>query len=185
MMANKFAPYDEGYAMETTQNEYYVSVNDSEDHYWYYALAHADDCYGITDVQFVKDVPEWYTPRGDNAFPGSGFDITKNRVCVRFEAPGVEDSRKITAFGLYEKSDDPFTATRVMSATAGAELRPYPTSQEQSQWESFWNNGGWYNRTQWNEGTISVHCKIWPCMTCKPLDPEKVKNTYHPKKWGE
>lgn len=185
MMANKFAPYDEGYAMETTQNEYYVSVNDSEDHYWYYALAHADDCYGITDVQFVKDVPEWYTPRGDNAFPGSGFDITKNRVCVRFEAPGVEDSRKITAFGLYEKSDDPFTATRVMSATGGAELRPYPTSQEQSQWESFWNNGGWYNKTQWNEGTISVHCKIWPCMTCKPLDPERVKNTYHPKKWGE
>lgn len=185
MMANKFAPYDEGYAMETTQNDFYVSVNDNEDHYWYYALAHVDDCYGITDVQFVPDPPEWYTARGGNAYPGSSFNITKNRVCVRFEAPGVDDSNKITAFGLYRKNDEPFKATRVMCATAGAELRPHPTSQEQSEWESFWNGGGWYNKTQWNEGTISVNCKIWPCMTCKPLDPAKVKNAHHPKKWGE
>ena len=184
MMANKFAPYDEGYAMETTQNEYYVSVNDNEDHYWYYAMAHADDCYGITDVQFLEDVPEWYTPRGDNAYPGSGFDIRKNRVCVRFEAPGTNDSQKITGFGLYKKSDDPFTPTRVMCATAGAELRAHPTPQEQADWEYFWRTG-FYNKTQWNEGTFSVHCKIWPCMTRTPLDYHKVQNAHHPKKWGE
>lgn len=185
MMANKFAPYDEGYAMETTQNDYYVSVNDSEDHYWYYALAHIDDCYGITDVQFQTSAPEWYTIRGDNAYPGSGFDIKKNHVCVRFEAPGTNDSNKITAFGLYKKSDDLFTATRVMSATGGAELRAHPSSDEQMAWENFWNAGGFYNKTQWNEGTITVHCKIWPCMTRTPLDLERVKNTYHPQKWGE
>lgn len=186
MMANRNAPYDEGYAMETTQNDYYVSVSDSEDHYWYYAMAHEDDCYGIVDVQFVPDPPEWYTARGDNAFPGgNGMNITKNRVCVRFADPKASGQKKFTAFGLYNKNDGSFNPDRVMASTAGSELRPNPVQSEYNDWRAFWSSGASYVKTQWNEGTFTQHVKIWPCYSTSPVGNDRVKNAIHPKRWGQ
>lgn len=187
IMANQYNAYsgDTGYALETTQNKYYNAAADIEDHYWYYALAHEDDCDGIVGVKFLADVPQFWTRRGDSSDCG-GLAITDNYVVVRYYDPGVNTpSDKLTAVGLYSKSDDDFTATRVVGSSGGSELSPNATQTEYNVWHDFWQGSGWFEKTQWNEGTFSSNEKLWPCCSRRTLDYQHFKGAgvTHAKTW--
>lgn len=192
MMANRHAPCDNGYAVETSQDKYYV-IADEADHYWYYALASEPDVTGITDILFKDDEKDGYHFRGDH--PDQGWvSVTKNRVCVKYYDAGLpegERGQKITAFGLYKRDGDsgPFDCNRIIASTAGSELSMMATDSEISAWKSFWSGvpACRYNKTQWAEGGIDVNFKLWPCMSTNPLPIKRVSDhtVTHPKKWGE
>lgn len=186
IMANKYNHYskDEGYALETTQNAYYNGALDNQDHYWYYALGHEDDCEGIVDVQFLDKTPEFYVRRGDSSDPG-GLVVTNNYVCVRYFDKGVHDpSQKITAIGLYRKHKGDFDPCRVIGSTGGSELRWHYNETEYNAWFNWWNTGASYVETQWNEGAMTTDEPLWPCISRKDLDINRIKSGIcHPLPW--
>lgn len=187
LMANKFSPYDVGYAVETTQNDYYPAILDNVDHYWYYSLDHSSECDGIVDIKFVDDTPDYYYRRGDDALPG-GCSGQKNYVCLKFGDSETPDSEKIKAIGLYKRDDKSgtFDPNRIFASTGGSELRRAHTQREYDKWHEWWNSGASYVKTQWNEGGFSPKLKIWPCYSTKPLDESvDIRDVCHPLKWGE
>lgn len=185
IMANKNAPCDRGYAVETSQDKYYV-ISDSYDHYWYYALAPEDMVTGIHDIKFEDEEKDGYHFRGDHPDQG-GVEVTKNHVCIKYYLDDPTATRKITAFGLYKRDGDsgPFDPDRIIGSTGGSELSLSATTTEINNWENFWSQEGFYNKTQWAEGIISVNTKLWPCMTTTQLPIERISNRTitHPKTW--
>ena len=122
MMANKYAPADIGYALETSQQEYIV-CEDSKDEYWYYAMALENECDGIVDVIFGKS-KDYYYKRGDHAAATGGLLNTKNYVLVKFFDETVNSpAEKITAVAIMEGS-------KVIASTGGSELKRSPTEGE-------------------------------------------------------
>lgn len=189
MMANRHAPADHGYAMETSQNKY-LHFPDDADHYWYYALAPEGDVTGIVDIECDDDDDGEYHPRGDHPDEG-GISITKNRICVKYyDEKKNKPNQKITAFGLYLKEKHPkdghFNVDAVCASTGGAELQTNYTGSEVDSWKEFWKSGE-INVSQWNEGALSVPNPLWPCFSRKNLRLKRVSNNnvQHPKKWGE
>lgn len=187
IMANRNAPIDRGYAIDTSQDKYYV-IGDDYDHYWYYAMAPEDQVTGIHDIIFKDKEEDGYKFRGDH--PDQGWvSVTKNRTCIKYYLDDPTATRKLTAFGLYIRDGDSgaFTADRIIGSTGGSELSMMATTAETTNWKNFWNKSGFYNKTQWAEGGVSVNTKLWPCMTTEPLPIERIsnRNVTHPKKWGE
>lgn len=186
MMANKYAHYDKGYAVETTQNAFYNAAADDEDHYWYYALAHENDCDGITDIRFLTEgeIGDYYVKRGDCSDCG-GLIITDNYVWVKFAEPGTDISQKLTAFGLYDKKDAAVEPTRIFASTGGSELKRNCLESEENAWKEWWSTQSWLSKYQWNEGSMTFDIGIWCVLSTKPLDIKRFKgdNVCQPLPW--
>lgn len=191
MMANKYSPVDKGYAIETSQDKFYPGLLDDEDQYWYYALAHENDCDGIVDFKLVKDseAGDYYHPRGDNAdVGGSGGLLNNNRVQVKYFDPAINDpSEKITAVGLYLKKDDNKTVKtdRIFASSGGSELAPNATESEFNAWDEWWKTGSRVVDYQWNEKGLINQVRIWGVCSTKtlPISRFKDKGICHPKPW--
>lgn len=191
MMATKYAPAYAGYAVETSDDNYSIVLDDA-DHYWYYALAQEDDVTGIVDIRFKDKASDGYVLRGDHPDEGD-YIMTKNKVCIKYFDEGRDTpSQKITAFCLLNKNKvtsgkEAFKINAIVAATGGAELSLYATGSEEKAWEDFWEDGK-YDRSQWNEGSINSYpCPLWPGFTTKDLRIKRLDNhsVTHPKKWGE
>lgn len=186
MMANKFANYDYGHAVETTQDAFYNGALDDEDHYWYYSLAHENDCDGIVDIRFLQEseVDDYYVKRGDSSDCG-GLILNDNYVFVKFAEPGTDISSKITAFGLYEKKDAAVEPSRIFASTGGSELKRNCLESEENAWREWWNSQSWLSKYQWNEGSMTFSIAVWAVLSNKPLDITRFKgdNVCHPLPW--
>lgn len=185
IMANKYAPCDNGYALETSQDDYTVAV-DTNDEYWYYALASETDCDGIVELQFEKEGSkdvEYFVKRGDCSHESSNDTNTSNYLWVKYFDPAQYNaSQKITAVGFYDKDDKVIIAN-----TGGSELKRNASESEVNEWNSFWSDRE-QNTKLWNEGGIDIHSNhIYPVFVRKDLPIERMTeaNVCHPLKWGE
>lgn len=182
VMANKHAPANSGYALETSQDEYTVAV-DKYDEYWYYALAHEDECDGIVDIIFGKS-KDYYTRRGDSSHESSNDTNTGNYILVKFFDSAVDSpSDKITAIGWYDKDDK-----KLIANTGGSELKRNPTESEENAWKAYWEDREERGDYLWNEGGIDIHYhKLYPVFVRKdlPVDRFNESTVCHPLKWGE
>lgn len=179
MMANKYAPADIGYALETSQQEYIV-CEDSKDEYWYYAMALENECDGIVDVIFGKS-KDYYYKRGDHAAATGGLLNTKNYVLVKFFDETVNlPAEKITAVAIMEGS-------KVIASTGGSELKRSPTEGEVNAFNQFWSV-----RTErdgkWKEGGGAIiNHAIHSAFSTQTLPIRRLneKTVCHPLAWGE
>ena len=116
-------------------------------HYWYYALAHENDCNGISDIKFLtedearKDY-QFYTKRGDHARHGlGGLLVDKRYVYVKFIDKEENSAKRITAFGLWDdqaKSTDSTKEKHIFASTGGAEYFSVFTESEYDKFKNFW-----------------------------------------------
>lgn len=190
MMANKNAPVDDGYAIETSQSDYVVA-SDNNDHYWYYALGHVDEnagFYGITDVLFDDMDHDGYTKRGDNTNTGITGVLDENYVYLKYASKGTPQKQLITGIGLRETDND-----KIIASTGGTEM-VYPWGSDDSRFNNYWSDSNSYttNIDKWFAGALVKNCNFKPAYTTKPLDVNfsfgngnTKGHICHPKKWGE
>lgn len=186
MMANKYFDSDRsnakqrGRAIDTNDDCFLASAHGSS-HYWYYCLAHEDDCDGIVDIQFYSDSHDYYVPRGSKASEHSGLCNYPRRVCVKYfdAGAGHKPEMKITAFGIWDKYDE-----RIIATTGGSELRLNATESEFNAWKKFWTD---HKRTdvRFYEGGGAMPHYIYPCYSTKNLPVDKVSaaTVSHPATW--
>ena len=131
-----------------TNDEVFVAAVHYGSHYWYYALAHENDCDGIGDIKFLtedearKDYP-FYTKRGDHARNGlGGLLVNKRHVYVKFIDKNETTTEKITAFGLWDnkaKTGSSQDEKHIFASTGGAEYFSVFTESEYNKFKNFWN----------------------------------------------
>lgn len=193
LMANKYAPSDAGYALETSSNDF-ISITEDDDHYWYYALGHVDDkVYGITDIRFAEDGADGtdgFTRRGDHCHVGiKNNKVLESRyVYLKYAKQGTADTQLIKGIGLEDLEEE-----KVIASTGGTEM-VYPFgSDDYSRYNKYWGKGLYkVTGTHWYTGGYIRKCKIRPVYTLKPLDVNfsfgdgNAKGQIsHPRKWGE
>ena len=203
MMANAYSPVKEDvyYALETSQDEYNVSV-DRSDHYWYYALASERDCnYGLLDVNFVNEneIPSGYFKRGDDARTDIGLSVQKRCVIVQPLDEGASDAdkqrkKRLTAFGIRDVDTD-----KIIASTGGSELRANAYESEISAFEKFWKVNADMSLEKdsiklhnskdnyfYKGGGIHYH-QLQPVISNKELRINRgtQESVWHPKRWGE
>lgn len=186
MMANKYfdsgrsSAKQRGRAIDTNDDCFLASGHGSS-HYWYYCLAHEDDCDGIVDIQFYSDSHDYYVPRGSKASDHSGLCNYPRRVCVRYfdAGAGHKPEMKITAFGIWDEYDKHIIAT-----TGGSELRMSATESEFNIWKNFWTDYKKNSVRFYEGGGVNPHF-IYPCYSTKNLPIEKVSasTVSHPGTW--
>ena len=130
-----------------TNDDHFVSAVHYGSHYWYYALAHENDCDGIADIKFLteeeaRESYPFYTQRGDDARNGlGGLLVHKRHVYVKFIDPSDSKSKKITAFGLWDdsaQSSDSQKEKHVFASSGGAEYFSVFTESEYKKFKNFW-----------------------------------------------
>ena len=193
-MANPNAPCDNGHAFETSQDDYIVGV-DTDDKYWYYAMAPADECRGIVDAVFATDGEaedftdgKYYVRRGINAEHNSGVAPKKKYIYLKYYDEGVDKdpNKKITALGFMNKNNN-----KIIASTGGSELRPNATQTEEQEFNAFWDPNGfsWYKRPWdgwcFNEGSVTVHNPFYMVFTNKELAIKHFKedSVWQPAPW--
>lgn len=189
MMANKFFDYrrssehQRGHAIDTNVDCFIVGA-ETGSHYWYYALAHEDDCTGIVDIHFYDHLEDYFVYRGDEASKGSGLLNYPKKVCVKYFDKGVHSSdQKITAFGIY---DDHKEVNNIIASTGGSELAIEATESEYNKWVEFWS--GAKDHHEWPKyafyhGGGSIPHGIYVKYTTKNLPITSIKNVKHPDKY--
>ena len=130
-----------------TSDELFVSAVHHGSHYWYYSLAHENDCDGISDIKFLtedearKDY-QFYTKRGDHARNGlGGLLVHKRYVYVKFIDKTDSTSKKITAFGLWDdsaKGGELQKEKHIFASTGGAEYFSVFAESEYNKFKNFW-----------------------------------------------
>lgn len=196
IMANPYAPTNVGYAFETSQDDYIVGV-DTDDKYWYYAMASSKDTRGIVDAVFatedeMDDITNgrYYMKRGIQAQSHSGVAPKHNYMYLKYYDSGIdEESDKITAVGFVDKKN----SNKVIASTGGSELRPNATQTEELDFNNFWRSEyvRWYDRdwTGWcyNEGSVTVHHPFYMIYSVAdlPIKHFTAESVWQPKKWGE
>lgn len=145
MMANKHMNNSsmQGKAIDTNDN-YFVTAVHNGSHYWYYTMAHEDDCDGIVGIEFSEKPDNYYVLRGDDARTGTGgLLIKKRRVCIKYFDPMYDETNsKITAFGIYDEKQN-----QIIASTGGAELSLSANQSETERWTTFWDSTESKNRT--------------------------------------
>lgn len=192
MMANTHAPLEDGYAIETSQQEYIVAT-DKADHYWYYALGHLDKeagVYGIVNIIFDNKDNNGYTRRGDHSDTEISGLIDNNYVMLKYASKDTPEDQIITGIGLRRKSDG-----KIMASTGGTEM-VYPWGADDSRYNKYWGDSNSYDYNDdynWFKGGLVFNCNFYPAYTTQPLDINfcfgdgNYENTpiSHPRKWGE
>lgn len=189
MMANKFfdkkkqTENQRGHAINTNVGCFIAGVP-SGSHYWYYALAHEDDCTGIVDITFYDHLEDGFSYRGDPANMGSGLCNYPKKVCVKyFDSSRDVTSQKITAFGIF---DDHKEVNNIIASTGGSELSLYATSSEEKYWNDFWKGAKDHHkwpRYAFYHGWSSIPHGIYVKYTTKDLPIKSIKNVTHPEKY--
>lgn len=137
-----------------TNDDVFLSSRHTSSHYWYYSLAHANDCTPIVDIRFLTEKEahdnsayRFYHKRGDHARHGLGGLLTKERyVFVKYQDSGYDSTldAPITAFGLYDDHKDYSQRDleeHIIASTAGAELPLNYMPSEYGTFRAFWNTG--------------------------------------------
>ena len=193
IMASKYAPVDAGYALETSQSEYY-RITDGEDHYWYYALALETDCDGLVEIRFAESGEsglDYYYQRGNDARVG-GTDISvQNHTYVKYYDPDDKTYTRddiITAIALMEgdKNEDGDDDDVIIGSTGGSELKRNCTQSEENAWKEFWKDYQYTKKDYWNHGGATHHPKqFYPIFSTKTLPIGRVSDATvcHPYKW--
>lgn len=189
MMANKFfdkargTEHQRGRAIDTNVDCFIVAV-ETGSHYWYYALAHEDDCTGIVDITFYDHLENNFTYRGDAASVGSGVLNYPKQVCVKYYDSKHPDDQKITAFGIY---DDHGEVNNIIASTGGSELALEATESEYNEWAKFWEGAKahheWPKYAFYHGGWASIPHGIYVKYTTKTLPISNIKNVKHPEKY--
>lgn len=189
MMANKFfdkaraTEHQRGRAIDTNVG-CFISGVPSGSHYWYYALAHENDCTGIVDITFYDHLEDYFVYRGDAASDGSGLLNYAKRVCVKYFDPGAyKPEHKITAFGIY---DDHHEVNNIIASTGGSELPIEATESKYNDWVEFWNGArdhhNWPKYAFYHGGGAIPH-GIYVKFTTKTLPINNIKEVKHPDKY--
>lgn len=189
MMANKFfdkkqkTEHRRGHAINTNIGCFKSGIGKGS-HYWYYALAHEDDCQGIVDITFYDHLEDFFSYRGDPASKCSGLANYPKYVCVKYYDPGKYTSAdKITAFGIF---DDHKQVNNIIASTGGSELALEATESEYNNWVNFWKGAKdhhkWPKYAFYHGGGAIPH-GIYVKYTTKTLPIERIKNVTHPKKY--
>lgn len=187
MMANKFfdkarsSEPQRGHAIDTNVG-CFISGVPYGSHYWYYALAHEDDCQGIVDITFYDHLEDYFSYRGNAASEGSGLLNYAKRVCVKYYDPGAP-ADKITAFGIF---DDHREVNNIIASTGGSELALEATESEYNRWVEFWKGAkdhhNWPKYAFYHGGGAIPH-GIYVKYSTKTLPIENIKNVKHPQKY--
>lgn len=189
MMANRFfdkARSDEhqrGRAIDTNVGCFISGVPHGS-HYWYYTLAHEDDCKGLVDITFYDHIEEGFEYRGDAASDGSGLANFWKKVCVKYyDDKSDKPEEKITAFGIY---DDHHEVNQIIASTGGSELAMEDTESEYNEWLKFWE--GCRDHHEWPKyafyhGGGRIPHGIYVKFTTKDLPIDNIKNIRHPDKY--
>lgn len=191
MMANKYfdkkrkTEKQRGRAIDTNV-DCFISSAHRGSHYWYYALAHEDDCDGIVDIIFRDYDEDYFSIRGDCASNGPKILNCNVFVRVKYFDAGVDDpAKKIKAFGLY---DDHKQVRNIIASTGGSELRLSATQSEQKVWDQYWGSKyvtthGKWSRDAFYHGGGGIPHGIYVKFSTQPLPIDKVKKITHPEKW--
>lgn len=181
-----------GKGLDTNDN-LFVSAVFYGSHYWYYALAHENDCDGISDIKFLTEEEArskylFYTKRGDHARHGlGGLLVHKRYVYVKFIGKNDSVSKKITAFGLWDdqvETSDSSKEKHIFASTGGAEYFSVFTETEYDKFKNFWNQSE-VEKSKGNlrfyqgGGAVTLH-HFFPVYSTEPLplleESEKYKD---------
>ncbi len=130
MMANRYAPTDNGKILDTSQDDYIV-LADVGDQVWWYALEYEDECVGITDIRFSKK--DGYEGRGDKAEKnmGSSSHFADHKVYLKMADKTTASTQKITGAGLIRSHEKKKTVAKyydLIASTGGFDMqRPFST----------------------------------------------------------
>lgn len=189
MMANKYFDYkrstehQRGHAIDTNVDCFIVGA-ETGSHYWYYTLAHENDCEGLIDITFYDHNETDFVSHGDPASTATGLLNYAKTVRVKYyDAARYPNAQKITAFGIF---DDHREVNNIIASTGGSELALDATGTEQNEWTSFWS--GCYKHHDWPKyafyhGGGSIPHGIYPAYTTKDLPISSVKNITHPQRY--
>lgn len=195
MMANKHAPTDKGYAMQTHQDEYVVDSGTNA-HYWYYALGYDHKCNGFTDIRFDNHEHDDWTRRGTHANDGVVGAINNNYVMIKPGTSTTPYEDKIKAVALMKESDKGCTTLgdRLMASSGGAEFKkPFESSETKAAFDNYWGQGyGRYDTTVFYTGGLVTYNHFYIVYSKNPLPLTKLSfgdgNTTPPicppTKWG-
>ena len=188
MMAGKYAPIDNGYAFETSQDKYQVTA-DMKDQYWYYSLDRSDQCDGIVDIKFEyykKSPGDGWTARGD--WSGKSMNIAFcNDACiwVKWAESTTAAKDKITAFGVYKKNNK--DAEHIFACTEGAGLKRNPTVGEITDFKNWWNDNEYttWSNDDWSDGWVTYQNRLCPVFSKKTLPISRIneETIIHPLEW--
>lgn len=198
VMANDYAPGDQGYALEVGQpkplkTKYYINDdNVVKCQYFYYALAPQNETPGIEDVKVKTDGGEFsarYIRRGENSTVGLGYgNLEPHYIYIQyFEDPDNRSNSPITAvvFHVVNGSKKDYIAN-----TGGAELAPGGSTQTNvyDEWSSRTYSldiyDDWFSSSHWDSNKqYGFNFNIG--YTRNPLRIKSIKEINQPKRWGE
>lgn len=173
-----------------TNDDVFIASGHTTSHYWFYALAHEDDCEGLTDIRFLTedeartDYP-YHVRHGDHARHGlSGLLAKKRYVYLKYWSPNIDKDRnkKITAFGLWDSHSDynkKEKAKRIVSSTGIVEWTPNMDEDEARKVEAFWNDPSIQvlkSANQFYQGGGVMPHKLYPVYTTKTLPEDELKS---------
>ncbi len=200
MMASIHYPVasERGYAAETSQGKF-VRGTDKVDHYWYYALDHADECYGITFLNISNNTNNpGRVRRGDHANSGISGSLDNNYVWLECGGASTPDSKKITGIALVNlNSTEISNDDEVIACTGGTEMDNMWTSDGKDNFNIYWNDTAKYIRIKdyFYEGGLVTPVNLAFGYTTKPIQRRYVKGLSkvgadadkicHPRVWGE
>jgi|GEM_PF-6388168 len=200
IIANRNAPVDNDYALETSQTPYITAAGAATDQYWYYALTHdrQSEGNGITGIKFATAAGDGFIIRGDNAALNMGAPgIEPNYVCLKLAPAGTPVDQKITGFGIIQQNT---TATaNIIGTSGGTEMRaPY---DENANFKRYWQNPTFPFSSAvtpwWGNDPGVENIPLYPVWTLAPLGEIeqgpgeqyeyvfKWINVYRPIVWGE
>ncbi len=192
LMANENFPTkkEAGYAAETS-SKYFITATDDVDHYWYYALDHADACNGIIDVKISNKNQTGYVQRGDHADTGITGSIDNNYIWLKCGDDETQDTMKITGFALLDIDNE----MKAFASTGGTEMESTWTDKAKEYFNNYWSTGNFtsIDTRFYSSGLVRDH-RVTVGYTTKEIKrhymkhgvgDDKVSKICHPKKWGE
>lgn len=192
----KYGLTDGGYPFETS-SDYFNTDIDTEDHYWYYALAPSSKVTGFTEAMFNDESPGdgWSSPRGNSAWEGITIAVKNNHIYLKwFDEKKDDPKRKATAVAFGWDMDKP---SNIWASTGGSELIRNYTVSELVDWENWWTWSGYDNDpyitncaksgTAFYESGGEHRHWLGMLVSCKDLHTKKMtdRTVCHPLKWGE
>jgi hypothetical protein len=138
LMANKYALVDKGKMLDTSQDDYIV-VADGTDQLWWYALAFSDELAdgtgGIKEIRFYNDDDDAdFTTRGNRADHNMNYpEIDDHYVALSWTN---DPDEMVTGVGLLMNDSGEY---HVIASSAGTEmLLPFENATIQKQFTDHW-----------------------------------------------
>lgn len=196
MMATDAHRYSsqQGYCLETNQDEYIQAVTD-KGHYWYYALGYDSDCDGFSSVRFHDDTHKGWVRRGNHCGDGIDGRMQHNYVLICTERSGsltYEEKVKAVAISRTDRKDlipsDEFIGT-----TGGSEKQmPFASGNSRTTFDNYWKTWKKYDSNHFYEGGLwATKHDLHILFSTEPLplnslsfgDRKENGPIQHPKKW--